>query len=115
MRFKLVSDARGVIAKVAAVGVFVAVPATAFALPANADQANPDPFNPGDCVASASAACNVGPYGPNSLQNPNNPANPLSPMNPANPANPDNPANPMNPLNPASPMNPMNPANPNHI
>lgn len=85
MRFTLVSDVRGVLAKVAAVGVFVAVPATAFALSANADPANPDPFNPGDCVASASAACNVGPYGPNSLQNPNNPADPLSPMNPANP------------------------------
>jgi hypothetical protein len=56
MRFKLVSDARGAIAKVAAVGVFVAVPGTAFALPANADPANPD-----------------------------NPANPMNPLNPASP------------------------------
>lgn len=93
MRFMLVSGARGAIAKVAAVGVFVAVPATALAVAANADPANPDPFNPGDCAASASAACNIGPYGPDSPSNPDNPANPLSPLNPANPLSPMNPAN----------------------
>ena len=73
MRFMLVYGGRGIIAKVAAVGVFVAVAVMTLAVPANADPANPDPFNPGDCVANASAACNVGPYGPDSPNNPNSP------------------------------------------
>jgi hypothetical protein len=76
---------------------------------ASADPADPDPFNPADCMGNANAVCNVGPYGPNSMSNP---ANPASPMNPNNPANPASPMNPNNPANPASPMNPNNPANP---
>ncbi|AKC40819.1 Uncharacterised protein [Mycolicibacterium phlei] len=76
--------------------------ATAFA---GADPADPDPFNPADCIGNANAVCNVGPYGPNSMSNP---ANPASPLNPNNPANPASPLNPNNPANPASPMNPMN-------
>lgn len=75
---------------------------------AGADPADPDPFNPGDCIGNANAVCNVGPYGPNSMSNPANPASPLNPNNPANPASPLNPNNPANPANPASPLNPMN-------
>ncbi|WP_134083747.1 hypothetical protein [Mycobacteroides salmoniphilum] len=86
--------------------VALAMFATAFA---SADPADPDPFNPADCIGNANAVCNVGPYGPNSMSNP---ANPASPMNPNNPANPASPMNPNNPANPASPMNPNNPANP---
>ena len=68
----------------AAVGVFVGAAAVAMAISVHADPADPDPFNPGDCMASANAICNVGPYGPNSPSNMTNPANPLSPLNPAN-------------------------------
>ncbi|ORA64630.1 hypothetical protein [Mycobacteroides franklinii] len=83
---------------------------TMFATPfASADPADPDPFNPADCIGNANAVCNVGPYGPNSMSNP---ANPASPLNPNNPANPASPLNPNNPANPASPLNPNNPANP---
>ena len=54
------------------------------AAPGYADPADPDPFNPGDCMANANAICNIGPYGPDSPSNLTNPANPLSPLNPAN-------------------------------
>jgi hypothetical protein len=100
MRPVVVAGVRRAVAKVAAVGVFVATPAMALVVPANADPANPDPFSPGDCEASASASCNLGPYGPNSPSNPNNPNSPISPINPNNPA---------------SPLSPLNPANPNHL
>lgn len=85
-----------------------AVVALAFASPVGADPANPDPFSPADCTANASAACDVGPYGPDSLTNP---ANINSPLNPDNPANPDSPMNPDNPANINSPLNPANPMN----
>ncbi|WP_353651914.1 hypothetical protein [Mycobacterium sp. 852013-50091_SCH5140682] len=91
------------------VGAVVAVLVLVAPGSTSADPANPDPFNPADCIGNANAICNVGPYGPNSLTNP---ANPMSPLNPANPANPASPLNPNNPANPASPLNPNNPANP---
>jgi hypothetical protein len=58
------------------------------------------PVRPWDCIASASAACNVGRYGPDSPSNPNSQTDPLNPNNPASPLNPMNPANPMSPMNP---------------
>mgnify|MGYP000872826691 CR=1 FL=1 len=105
-----------VIAKAAAVCAGLAAFAVAMSGSAGADPADPDPFSPSDCTANASAVCNAGPYGPDSLTNPANinsplnPANPNNPANPMNPANPESPMNPMNPANPASPMNPMNQA-----
>jgi hypothetical protein len=85
MRFWFISDVRGVVTEAAAVVVFMGVTAAAFALPASADPADPDPYNPADCMANANAICNLGPYGPNSPSNPNSAADPMNPMNPANP------------------------------
>ena len=90
MRFRLICA----VAEAAALGVFIGVAATAFALPASADPADPDPYNPADCMAKANVLCDLGPYGINSPSNPNSPADPLNPMNPANPNNPGNSLNP---------------------
>jgi hypothetical protein len=67
MKFRLISDIRGVVAEGAAVGVFVGVVATAVPLPASAD-----------------VLCDLCPYGINSPSNPNSPADPMNPANPDN-------------------------------
>lgn len=85
-----------------AIGTAFAALTMAAAGSATADPEDPDPWNQFDCTGNASAVCDMGPYGPNSM------LNPASPMSPLNPGNPQNPASPLNPLNPASPLNPAN-------
>ncbi|BBZ65705.1 hypothetical protein MINS_11340 [Mycolicibacterium insubricum] len=98
--------------RILAIGAVLAATVLTGAPIAAADQENPDPFNPADCMANANAICNLGPYGPNSLTNPANINSPLNPNSPSNPNNPNNPASINNPNNPANPNSMMNPANP---